>query len=69
MAVCDIFEALTANDRPYKEPKKLSEVFKIMSFMVKDKEIDEKLFKFFVEKGIWKKYKDNLKPSQIDIEG
>jgi HD-GYP domain-containing protein (c-di-GMP phosphodiesterase class II) len=69
LAICDIFEALTANDRPYKEPKKLSEVFKIMSFMVKDKEIDEKLFKFFVEKGIWKKYKDNLKPSQIDIEG
>jgi len=67
LAICDIFEALTASDRPYKTPKKLSEVFKIMNFMVKDGEIDEKLFKFFVEKGIWKKYASHLQPEQIDI--
>ena len=67
LAICDIFEALTASDRPYKTPKKLSEVFKIMGFMVKDGEIDEKLFKFFVEKGIWKKYSKHLLPEQIDV--
>jgi len=67
LAICDIFEALTASDRPYKKPKKLSEVFKIMNFMVKDGEIDGKLFKFFVEKGIWKKYSSHLLPSQIDV--
>lgn len=33
MAIADIFEALTANDRPYKEPKKLSEVLRIMQEM------------------------------------
>jgi HD-GYP domain-containing protein (c-di-GMP phosphodiesterase class II)/ribonuclease BN (tRNA processing enzyme) len=66
IAICDIFEALTASDRPYKTPKKLSEVFKIMEFMVKNNEIDKKLFEFFVEKKIWKKYGE-LKESQIDI--
>jgi HD-GYP domain-containing protein (c-di-GMP phosphodiesterase class II)/ribonuclease BN (tRNA processing enzyme) len=67
LAICDIFEALTASDRPYKQPKKLSEVFRIMEFMVKDQEIDEKLFRFFKEKEIWKIYKDELLPIQIDI--
>jgi len=67
LAICDIFEALTASDRPYKKPKKLSEVFKIMGFMVKDNEIDKKLFDFFMQKEIWKKYKNNLLAEQIDI--
>jgi len=68
LAICDIFEALTSSDRPYKQPKKLSEVFKIMSFMAKNKEIDEKLFNFFVEKKIWKQYENELLPIQIDIK-
>ncbi|GFO74437.1 hypothetical protein BPLS_P1148 [Bathymodiolus platifrons methanotrophic gill symbiont] len=38
MALADIFEALTASDRPYKKAKTLSEAIRIMSFMVKDKE-------------------------------
>ena len=40
MAIADIFEALTAGDRPYKPAKKLSESLRIMSFMNKDKHID-----------------------------
>ncbi|MBX9912678.1 MAG: GAF domain-containing protein, partial [Pseudomonadaceae bacterium] len=36
MAIADIFEALTAGDRPYKKAKSLSEALKIMSFMRKD---------------------------------
>lgn len=40
MVVADIFAALTALDRPYKERKTLSEAIKIMSFMVKDDHID-----------------------------
>ena len=67
LAICDIFEALTASDRPYKKAKKLSEVFKIMGFMVKDKEIDEEIYKFFVEKRVWEKYIPYLKEEQIDI--
>ena len=67
LAICDIFEALTSSDRPYKTPKKLSEVFRIMEFMVKDNEIDEKLFKFFKEKKIWKRYAKNLLEFQVDV--
>jgi len=67
LAICDIFEALTASDRPYKKAKKLSEVFKIMGFMVKDKEIDEEIYKFFIETKVWEKYIPYLKEEQIDI--
>jgi len=67
MILADIFEALTASDRPYKEGKKLSEVYKILSFMVKDNEIDGKLLEFFFESDAFKKYiKEELKPAQID---
>lgn len=67
MVLADIFEALTASDRPYKDGKKLSEVFKILSFMAKDKEIDSKLLEFFHNNSILLKYaKEELKPSQID---
>ena len=67
MAIADIFEALTACDRPYKKAKSLSEALKIMSFMVKDKHIDPDLWELFLTTGIWKRYAGQfLKPEQID---
>ncbi len=67
MAIADIFEALTAADRPYKAPKKLSESIKIMSFMKKDAHIDPDLFELFLTSGVYKEYADRfLDPSQID---
>jgi HD-GYP domain-containing protein (c-di-GMP phosphodiesterase class II) len=67
MAIADIFEALTAADRPYKPPKKLSEALRIMRFMVKDGHIDPDLFRLFVESGSYKEYAVQfLKPEQID---
>jgi len=67
MAIADIFEALTASDRPYKKSKTLSESIKIMSFMVKDQHIDEDLFKLFLDSGVYKTYAEKyLMPSQID---
>ena len=67
MAIADVFEALTASDRPYKEPKTLSASIKILSFMVKDKHLDEDIFKLFLKSGIYKEYaKKYLKPEQID---
>ena len=67
MAIADIFEALTAADRPYKAPKKLSEAVKIMSFMEKDAHIDPDLFRLFLEAGVYKEYAERfLDPSQID---
>ncbi len=67
MAIADIFEALTAADRPYKAPKKLSESIKIMGFMMKDQHIDPELFKLFLESGVYKQYAEKfLMPEQID---
>lgn len=67
MALADIFEALTARDRPYKKGKTLSEAMKIMSFMAKDKHIDPELFKIFVREKLYLKYaKENMDPAQID---
>jgi len=67
MAIADIFEALTAADRPYKKPKTLSESLKIMSFMVKDQHIDPDLWQLFLSSGIWKDYADKyLRPEQVD---
>ncbi|MTI10872.1 HD domain-containing phosphohydrolase [Curvivirga aplysinae] len=67
MAIADIFEALTAADRPYKKAKTVSESLKIMTFMVKDQHIDPDLFKLFLEAGVWKRYADTfLRPDQID---
>ena len=67
MAIADIFEALTAADRPYKLPKKLSDSVKIMSFMKKDAHIDADLFKLFLTSGVYKVYADKfLRPEQLD---
>jgi len=67
MAIADIFEALTAADRPYKLPKTLSASIKIMSFMKKDAHIDGDLFELFLRSGVYKEYADNaLNKDQID---
>lgn len=67
MAIADIFEALTAADRPYKKAKTISESLKIMKFMCQDQHIDADLFDLFLRAGVWKDYADNfLDPSQID---
>ncbi len=67
MAVADIFEALTAIDRPYKKGKTLSEAIKIMSFMVQERHIDGDIFKLFLTSGIYLDYaRQYLKPEQID---
>jgi HD-GYP domain-containing protein (c-di-GMP phosphodiesterase class II) len=67
MAIADIYEALTAADRPYKDGKKLSQAMRIMGFMKKDYEIDEELFAIFVKSGVYKQYAEKyLGEDQLD---
>jgi hypothetical protein len=67
MAIADIFEALTAADRPYKKAKTLSESVRIMSFMKKDQHIDPDLFALFLNNGVFTEYAEKfLLPEQID---
>ncbi len=69
MAIADIFEALTAKDRPYKDPMKISLSLNIMGRMVKDEHIDPDLFELFVRSRVWEKYaKRVLSPEQLDVD-
>ena len=52
LAVADVFEALTAADRPYKLGKLMSESMRIMGFMVKDNHLDSDLCDLIVESGL-----------------
>jgi HD-GYP domain-containing protein (c-di-GMP phosphodiesterase class II) len=67
MAIADIFEALTAADRPYKPAKTLSETLRIMGFMKLDDHIDPELFDVFIDQKVYLDFAEKfLQPSQID---
>ncbi|MBF0182052.1 MAG: GAF domain-containing protein [Magnetococcales bacterium] len=67
VAIADVFEALTARDRPYKKGKTLSASLQILGFMMKDGHIDPDLFKLFIDRRIYLEYaQEYLAPEQID---
>jgi len=67
LTVADIFEALTASDRPYKKAKTLSESVHVLAMFKKDKHIDADLFDLFLTSGVYRQYAEKyLKPEQID---
>jgi len=69
MAIADVFEALTAKDRPYKKGKKLSEALFILKKLKEDKHIDPDLYDAFIKQKIYKKYAEKfLDDVQIDID-
>ena len=67
MAVADVFEALTAADRPYKTPKTLSQALQIMASMAERQHLDRELFELFLSSGAYLEYaRIYLDPSQLD---
>ncbi|MFQ6604646.1 MAG: HD domain-containing phosphohydrolase [Fidelibacterota bacterium] len=67
MAIADIFEALTARDRPYKKGKTLSQALKILGFMRNDAHIDPDLMDIFIKEKIYLDYaKKHMNASQVD---
>lgn len=67
MAIADIFEALTASDRPYKSGKTVSQSLTIMQRMVQEQHIDSTLFTLFTDSGVWRDYALRfLAPEQLD---
>ncbi len=67
MAIADVFEALTAGDRPYKRAKTLSESFRILASMKREHHLDPDLLDLFVTAGVWKDYAHRyLDAAQID---
>ena len=70
MAIADVFEALTADDRPYKKAKKLSEAMRIMGFMKRDNHLDPQLFDLFVTSRVYlefaRRYLDSSLIDEVD---
>jgi HD-GYP domain-containing protein (c-di-GMP phosphodiesterase class II) len=67
MGIADIFEALTARDRPYKQGMKLSQAMGIMNKFRLGGHIDPDLFEVFVKEGVYLRYAQQfLDPWQID---
>jgi HD-GYP domain-containing protein (c-di-GMP phosphodiesterase class II) len=67
MAIADIFEALTAADRPYKKAKTLSEALEIMGQFKLNGHIDPDIFDVFVGQKVYLQYaRQYLEPYQID---
>ena len=68
MAIADVFEALTARDRPYKDPMKLSQALGILKNMALNGHIDPDLYTIFIKEKVWQHYAQTyLLPEQIDI--
>jgi HD-GYP domain-containing protein (c-di-GMP phosphodiesterase class II) len=67
MGIADIFEALTAKDRPYKKGKTLSESLEILGRFRQNGHIDPDLFDVFVRRRVYRRYAEMfLDPEQID---
>lgn len=67
MAIADIFEALSAGDRPYKKAKTLSQCLQILGYMRLEGHIDPDLFDVFIDEGVYRAYAERyLRPDQID---
>jgi len=68
LAIADIFEALTAPDRPYKCPITLSKALHILDLMEKDGHIDKDIVRLFKESRLFVPYAEQyLKPEQMDL--
>ena len=68
MAIADVFEALTAQDRPYKRGLSLSEAMGIMGNMKRDNHLDPDLFDVFVRSGVYRKFGERyLPPELLDV--
>lgn len=67
LAIADIFEALTASDRPYKKAKPVSVAIGIMYEMAQNEHIDRDCFELFLRSGVYKQYSSRyLEPEQLD---
>ncbi len=68
LAIADIFEALTAQNRPYRDPMKLSRALQVLDILKEKGQIDSNIVEIFTKNKVFKEYAEKeLKPEQIDI--
>lgn len=72
MGIADVFEALTASDRPYKPGMKLSQSLNILARMANEQHIDVDLFEVFVRENVWRDYAQTFlhleQQDEVDVE-
>ena len=67
IGVVDVFEALTARDRPYKKAKTLSEALHIMGKMTQGGHLDPDTFNLLISESVYLRYaRQHMNPDQID---
>ena len=67
MGLADVFEALTAKDRPYKQPMSMSKALSILGNMAEEGHVDPDLYRVFIEQGVWQTYGAlHMDPAQLD---
>jgi HD-GYP domain-containing protein (c-di-GMP phosphodiesterase class II) len=67
LGLADVFEALTAPDRPYRNPISVSEAVEMLRDMVKQGYLDADLFEVFLRERVHLLYaRDQLRPEQLD---
>ena len=67
LGLADVFEALTAKDRPYKPGKKMSETLSILERMVEEQHLDGDLYALFLQEKLHLRYAiEHMDPAQID---
>jgi hypothetical protein len=67
MGIADVFEALTAKDRPYKKGMGLMQSLTILGRMKLDNHVDPDLFEVFLRERVYKEYAERyLDAHQLD---
>jgi HD-GYP domain-containing protein (c-di-GMP phosphodiesterase class II) len=54
MTICDIFDALSASDRPYKRAVPTDRALEILKLCVRDEEVDPELFRLFLDAQVYR---------------
>jgi HD-GYP domain-containing protein (c-di-GMP phosphodiesterase class II) len=67
LAVADVFEALTASDRPYKKAMPIDKAVQVIGFMAKDGELDKELVGMFISDGLYQKYLEARDNGHINV--
>jgi HD-GYP domain-containing protein (c-di-GMP phosphodiesterase class II) len=72
LAIADVFEALTAADRPYKRAKSIGEAIDILHQMVEAEHLDRDCFELFLRSGVYRQYAQRFLPPEqhedIDLQ-
>ena len=66
MSISDIYDALTARDRPYKSAVPLERALAILGFEVKDDHVDPELLDVFIECRVYERTFDDTRAAELE---